>query len=178
MEHVTFKGTHAFPNHARRVRGDRGLRRLVSNAATDRESTVYWARVPMREAERAFERAGRADRPAAAASTRHRPRARHHRRGDPLVPGRSRPVRLQPFRPAFFGDTPLGWEIAGDEDSVRGLTDDDIKTFWIATYKPSNMVVAAAGDMEHAELVDRVRELSAPATADVPPYVAAPNTAV
>ena len=34
------------------------------------------------------------------------------------------------FDRAFFGDTPLGWEIAGDEDSVRGLPETDIRDFW------------------------------------------------
>ena len=45
------------------------------NAATDRESTVYWVRVPRREAERGDGRPRRADRPAARSTTRDRPRA-------------------------------------------------------------------------------------------------------
>ncbi len=49
LEHLTFKGTAAYPV-------DAGPREAIEgvggsfNAATDRESTVYWARVPRREA--------------------------------------------------------------------------------------------------------------------------------
>ena len=60
------------------------------------------------------------------------------------------------FDRAFFGDTPLGWEIAGDEDSVRGLALPEIKRFWSETYRPANMVVAVAGDLDHDAVVDLV----------------------
>src|SRR5687767_2952608 len=53
MEHVTFKGTRKYPTTSAvsdAIEGCGGS----SNAATDRESTVYWARLPVREAERAF----------------------------------------------------------------------------------------------------------------------------
>src|SRR6476661_9425406 len=54
MEHVTFKGTQAYPTTravSEAIEGCGGH----CNAATDRESTVYWARLPVREAERAFD---------------------------------------------------------------------------------------------------------------------------
>ena len=41
------------------------------------------------------------------------------------------------FDRAFFGDTPLGWEIAGDEASVRGLPDDRHPRLLVATYRPA-----------------------------------------
>ena len=59
---------------------------------------------------------------------------------------------------AYFGDTPLGWEIAGDEETVQGLSDADVRDFWAAGYRPSNLVIAVAGDIGHddaVELVDR-----------------------
>ena len=174
MEHVTFKGTQAFPTTravSEAIEGYGGS----SNAATDRESTVYWARVPMREAERAFKML-------AELTVRPLLRSTDIARERDIIVEEIRSYRDDPgqyvfnlFDRSFFGDTSLGWEIAGDEDSVRGLTDDDIKTFWNRTYEPSNMVVAAAGDMEHAELVDRVRELFGTGAADVPPYAPAPN---
>ena len=54
---------------------------------------------------------------------------------------------------AYFGDSPLGWEIAGDEETVRALSDDDIRGFWGAHYRPSNLVVAVAGDIGHEDVV-------------------------
>jgi len=61
------------------------------------------------------------------------------------------------FDEGFFGDTPLGWEIAGDEDSVRGLSVEDIRAFWGAGYQPANLVVAAAGDLSHERVVEIIR---------------------
>jgi len=173
MEHVTFKGTQAFPTTravSEAIEGYGGS----SNAATDRESTVYWARVPMREAERAF---------AVLAELTVRPllRTTDIARERDIIVEEIRSYRDDPgqyvfniFDKAFFGNTPLGWEIAGDEESVRGLTDDDIRTFWSQTYQPSNLVFAVAGDMEHSELVDHVRELFGSGTAQVPAFTPAP----
>jgi predicted Zn-dependent peptidase len=174
MEHVTFKGTQAFPTTravSEAIEGYGGS----SNAATDRESTVYWARVPMREAERAF---------SVLAELTVRPllRTADIARERDIIVEEIRSYRDDPgqyvfnlFDTAFYGDTPLGWEIAGDEDSVRGLTDEDIRGFWSRTYKPSNLVFAAAGDMEHDELVGHVQKLFGRGLADVPDFAAAPS---
>ena len=94
MEHLTFKGTTALSR--RRAPISEAIEGVGGsfNAATDRESTVYWVRVPRREADARDGRPRRADRPAAARRRRHRERADGHHRGDPLVP--RRPVRVLP----------------------------------------------------------------------------------
>ena len=175
MEHVTFKGTHAYPTAravSEAIEGYGGS----SNAATDRESTVYWARVPAREAERAFD---------VLSELVVRPllRSTDIARERDIIVEEIRSYRDDPgqyvftlFDAAFFGDTPLGWEIAGDEDSVRGLADEDIRGFWSGAYEPANLVVAAAGDMEHDEVVDIVRKRFGTGSAELPPYAAAPAT--
>src|SRR3954453_22778590 len=175
MEHVTFKGTAAFPTTravSEAIEGYGGAR----NAATDRESTVYWAGVPARGSERAFN-------VLAELTVRPLLRTADIARERDIIVEEIRSYRDDPgqyvfnlFDRAFFGNTPLGWEIAGDEESVRGLTDDDIRRFWSRTYKPSNLVFAAAGDMEHAELVDRMSTLFGTGEADVPGYLAAPDS--
>jgi predicted Zn-dependent peptidase len=175
MEHVTFKGTHAYPTAravSEAIEGYGGS----SNAATDRESTVYWARVPAREAERAFD---------VLSELVVRPllRSTDISRERDIIVEEIRSYRDDPgqyvftlFDAAFFGDTPLGWEIAGDEASVRGLADEDIRGFWSKAYEPTNLVIAAAGDMEHAEIVDIVRQRFGTGSAELPPYAAAPAT--
>ena len=93
MEHLTFKGTAGYPSSraiSEAVEGVGGS----ANAATDRESTVYWARVPRREAATAMGVLGELDRPSHARRCRHRPGADGDRRGDPLLP--RRPVRVRP----------------------------------------------------------------------------------
>jgi predicted Zn-dependent peptidase len=173
MEHVTFKGTAAYPTTravSEAIEGYGGS----SNAATDRESTVYWARVPMREADRAF---------GVLSELVVRPLLRDAdiARERDIIVEEIRSYRDDPgqyvfnlFDSAFFGDTPLGWEIAGDEESVRGLTDEDIRTFWSRSYCPSNLVVSAAGDMDHATVVGLVRDLFGTGRADVPGFQPAP----
>ena len=173
MEHVTFKGTRAYPTTravSQAIEGSGGS----SNAATDRESTVYWARLPMREAERAF---------GVLSELVFRPLLRETdiSRERDIIIEEIRSYQDDPgqfvfnlFDRAFFGDTPLGWEIAGDEASVRGLAVEDIKKFWSDTYKPSNTVVAAAGDLDHAAVVDLVKRNIGTGNGLVPAFAAPP----
>jgi predicted Zn-dependent peptidase len=173
MEHVTFKGTKAYPTPralSEAIEGCGGS----SNAATDRESTVYWARLPVREAERAF---------GVLSELVFRPLLREAdiSRERDIIVEEIRSYRDDPgqfvfnlFDRAFFGDTPLGWEIAGDEASVRGLGVDQIKAFWSETYRPSNTVVAVAGNLDHATVVDMVKRNIGTGNGVVPGYGSAP----
>src|SRR5947208_5407126 len=54
MEHLTFKGTRRYPSTRAISEAIEGVGGSF-NAATDRESTVYWVRVPRRVADRAME---------------------------------------------------------------------------------------------------------------------------
>ncbi len=157
MEHITFKGTRDLETTREVSEAIEGVGGS-SNAATDRETTVYWARLPVREAELGIH---------VLAELTMRPRLRsediaHERE---IIIDEIRSYRDDPAQfiyniwdEAYFGDTPLGREIAGDEDSVRALSDSDIRDFWAAAYRPANLVVSVAGDISHddvVELVDR-----------------------
>ena len=61
------------------------------------------------------------------------------------------------FSTALFGDTPLGRPILGTEASVHSLTRTQIHGYYARRYRPSEMVVAVAGNVDHAELVRLVR---------------------
>ena len=120
------------------------------NAATDRESTVYWVRVPRREATPGDGRPRRADRPADARRRRDRGRAGGHRRGDPLVPRRPVGIRPDPLpagdvrrRPARTRDLRRRGRHPGAPRRRRSATSGG------ATYRPANTVVALAGDLAH-----------------------------
>ena len=93
MEHITFKGTTAYPSTRAISEAIEGVGGSF-NAATDRESTVYWVRVPRREAERAMDVIGELIVRPRLDERRDRERADGHHRGDPLVP--RRPVRVLP----------------------------------------------------------------------------------
>ena len=55
---------------------------------------------------------------------------------------------------AMFGDGSLGREICGDEAGIRALPSSAIHDFWRTMYRPSNTVVAVAGDLDHDEAVE------------------------
>ncbi len=57
---------------------------------------------------------------------------------------------------AWGADSPLGRAIAGTEASITGLDRDAILAFYQGHYRPSNMVVAVAGNLDHASVVDQV----------------------
>jgi predicted Zn-dependent peptidase len=79
------------------------------------------------------------------------------------------------FDEAFYGDSPLGWEIAGDEESVRAMPEEAIRTFWSNAYRPANTVVAVAGDLSHDSAVDLVRSAFGTGNGVVPAYGPAPR---
>jgi len=60
------------------------------------------------------------------------------------------------FDDAMFGDHPLGWPIVGTEDSVRAMDRAVLHDFWRSRYTTPRMVVAAAGNLHHAHVVDLV----------------------
>jgi predicted Zn-dependent peptidase len=56
-----------------------------------------------------------------------------------------------------WGDSPLGRPIAGTVESIRTLTRAQIHRYYRSRYTPENMVVAVAGNVEHATVVRLVK---------------------
>jgi predicted Zn-dependent peptidase len=54
--------------------------------------------------------------------------------------------------------SPLGRPIAGTAESISRLTRRQIVRFYERTYRPENMVVAVAGNVDHASVVRQVRK--------------------
>jgi predicted Zn-dependent peptidase len=61
------------------------------------------------------------------------------------------------FAEQAFGDSPLGRPIAGTADSIAALTRTQVARFYRRHYRAANMVVAVAGNVDHATVVRRVR---------------------
>jgi predicted Zn-dependent peptidase len=59
---------------------------------------------------------------------------------------------------AWGTGTPLGRSIAGTAGSIEALTRAQIQRFYRRHYRPANVVVAAAGNLEHGDLLRRVRK--------------------
>jgi predicted Zn-dependent peptidase len=62
------------------------------------------------------------------------------------------------FASQAYGDTPLGRPIAGTEASISSMSRDQIWRFYKRHYSAPHMVVAVAGNLDHATCVRRVRK--------------------
>jgi predicted Zn-dependent peptidase len=60
------------------------------------------------------------------------------------------------FARAMFPDHPLGREVLGTQQSIEDMTRDSIASFHGRHYRPSSIVVAAAGNLTHDRVVDRL----------------------
>src|SRR6185312_8202434 len=73
------------------------------------------------------------------------------------------------FTEAIFGDHPLGRLISGTEESITPMTRNQINSFYRRRYTPPHIVVAAAGNLEHATVVRLVRKALAGTALDASP---------
>jgi len=173
MEHITFKGTAAYPSSRAISEAIEGVGGSF-NAATDRESTVYWVRVPRREAERATSVLGELIvRPILDEREIDQERS--------VIIEEIRSYLDDPaeycqilFQRAMFGTGPLGREICGDEAGIRALPEARIRDFWRTTYRPANTVVAVAGDIGHEEAVALARTAFGTGNGALPGWAPAP----
>jgi len=60
------------------------------------------------------------------------------------------------FDTALFGAHPLGRPVIGSEESIRAMTRDRLRGFWRRHYTLPRMVVAAAGNVRHDQVVELV----------------------
>jgi predicted Zn-dependent peptidase len=173
MEHITFKGTTRFPTTRAISEAIEGVGGSF-NAATDRESTVYWVRVPRREATRAMDVLGELIvRPTLDDTEIDGERA--------VIVEEIRSYLDDPaefaqilFQQAMFGDGSLGREICGDEDGIRALPADTIRSFWRTMYRPANTVVAVAGDIGHQDAIDLAGAAFGTGNGVIPGFAPAP----
>lgn len=62
------------------------------------------------------------------------------------------------FASSLFGDTPLGRPILGTEASINSLTRTQIHGYYARRYRPAEMVVSVAGNIDHQVVVGLVRK--------------------
>jgi predicted Zn-dependent peptidase len=157
LEHMVFKGSEKRPTAAdisQAIESKGG----VVNASTEKEVTVFWSRVPARHYLVALDVIAdliRAPtlRPADVESERNviveelrmyrdQPQDRVHTLVDELL----------------YPRHPLGWEVAGREEVVLGMTADRLRDFMQRGYAPSRTVVALAGPLKADDAIAAVDE--------------------
>lgn len=155
IEHLFFKGTRERPTSKEIADAIEGVGGFI-NASTDKELTVYWARVPSEHLKLGFDVLF--DIVA-------------NSRLDPADVERERMVILeelrmyqdQPqdlvqnlFEELIWPDHPLGRDIAGTEESVSRLSREDILEYADAHYRLPNLVIGAAGSLDEETTVTTV----------------------
>jgi predicted Zn-dependent peptidase len=152
LEHMVFKGTKR--RSAREIAEEIEAVGGNINAYTSRESTAYYAKVLRGDAELAVDVL--AD-------------ILQHSLFDDTELGRERSVVLQEigqaqdtpddvvfdhFQSTAFPDQPLGRPVLGKSEIVAALPRDAVVGFRDEHYRTPRMVVAAAGNIEHDQLID------------------------
>jgi predicted Zn-dependent peptidase len=73
------------------------------------------------------------------------------------------------FMQTYYGSSPLGRPILGTQASLEALSPQAIRGFYRHHYVPSQMVVAAAGAVDHEHVVDRVSRAFMPRNGSAEP---------
>lgn len=79
------------------------------------------------------------------------------------------------FHAALFPSHPLGREVLGLVRSVEGMDTEAIRRFFELHYRPANVVVSVAGDVDHAEVADGLSRRFDGSPGGKPPKRSAPG---
>ena len=157
LEHLLFKGTKGWPTAREISEAVEGVGGSM-NASTDREMTVLWSKV----AEPHFRLAlsvlvDMVLNPLLDATEMDKERE--------VVLEELRMVNDYPTNrldllidEVLWPSQPMGRDVAGTQESVKNITQGQTLDYLRRQYTPSNAVVAVAGDISHAEVVDMLGE--------------------
>ena len=181
IEHMVFKGSKQYPTAQLISETIEGVGGLL-NASTDRETTVYTARIASRYFEQAMDLlADMVRRPFFAPDEIARERKVISEEIGMYMddPGAWVSVLASEL---FWQNMPLGREIAGTRDTVQRLPDAAIRDYHARHYLPNNLVISVAGDVT-PEQVEQVairllgdwQPQAAPIWTPCPPAAGAPR---
>ncbi len=155
LEHILFKGTAKRPTAQDISQAIEGVGGVV-NASTDKEVTVFWSRMVARHYLLALD---------VIADMIRAPllRVADVDQERKVVLEELRMYRDQPsdrvhglIDELLYPNHPLGWETAGREKAVVGLTPDGLRGFMDRGYAPQRIVVALAGRLDATEAITAV----------------------
>jgi len=63
------------------------------------------------------------------------------------------------FENVFYGDQPIGWDIAGNKETIMSINRKNIIGYRNKNYLSKNMVVAAAGKINQAEVFKKIEKV-------------------
>ncbi len=173
LEHLLFKGT--AQRSARQIAVAVDAVGGEMNAFTTREHTAYYTRLPVGELDFGLDLltdvvGAPAFRPAEVDAEREVIL-------EEILMNEDTPddvVHTQLMEAVFPGH-PLGRETLGTEDTIVAMTRDQIAGFHAGWYRPTNLVVAAAGNLRHDQVVERVAAFLGEVEVGTRPERAAPE---
>ncbi len=166
IEHLFFKGTRRRPTSKEIADAIEGVGGFI-NAATDKELTTYWARVPAEHLELGLDVLFDI-----VSNSKLTPDDVERERMVILEELKGYQDQPQDYvmnllEEIIWPGHPLGRDIAGTERSVAGLTRDDILEYADAHYRLPNLVIGAAGALDEDRTLDIVSSrLTLPADPD------------
>ncbi len=152
IEHMVFKGTAKRPTGKDISEAIEGVGGVI-NASTGREVTSYWAKVPKTHFGLAFDVISD---------------MLLNSNFDPTEMEKERKVIIEEIHATLdspgdlvdevinnviWGEQPVGRDIAGSDATVTGITRDDMLTYMKKYYLPADMVVSAAGNLTHEQVL-------------------------
>ncbi len=158
LEHMLFKGSEKRPE-PQLISGAIESVGGVFNASTDREATVYYAKVARDHFDIALD--------VLADMYRHPlfvPEEVERERGviiEELAMTYDQPDAFADLLidQALWPDQPMGRDIGGTRETVGAITRQQLIDYHVQQYAPGNTVVAVAGNVSHEEVVAKVGEL-------------------
>lgn len=157
VEHVVFKGTRNFPTSKAIAEAIEGIGGVL-NGGTDKELTIYWAKVMNAHLRAAMD---------VLADLVRSPLF------DRTEVEKERQVILEEINMSLdspqqrvnmlidevvWPDQPLGRDVAGDRDTVCALTEGHLENYWRRQYGPRNTVIAIAGNVRHKDVMAMAAE--------------------
>ena len=157
IEHLLFKGTEKRPT-ARAISEAIESVGGIINGGTDKELTVYWAKVPQHHFSLALDVLSD---------------LLLHPRFDPEAIERERRVIIEEINMSrdvpsqranmlidelVWPNHPLGRDIAGSRESVKAITRDDMLHYLKRQYQPDNTVISIAGNVQQPDIITPVSQ--------------------
>jgi predicted Zn-dependent peptidase len=167
LEHMLFKGTERRPDPMMVTQELEGVGGII-NAATGRESTNYWCKVPSTHFKLAFDVLADILRNSLIDQT-------ELDKERSVIFEEIRSVEDSPedlvhdvIDEVVWGEDPVGRNIAGTEETVGAITRGAMVDYWRRNYRPERLVVAAGGDVRHEDVVALAEQYFGDLRPDVP----------
>ncbi len=146
LEHMFFKGSVKYPSAEQIATLVDGIG-AVNNAATDKEITYYWIKSAAKHTSLSLDILS-----SMIKESLLNPEEIDREKG--VIIEELRMLRDNPARYVWdlyerlqFGDQPLGWDIGGKEETVTGISRDDMVSYVDSLYCPENMVLVLVGKL-------------------------------